>query len=33
MDRGLMYILLDLTITKLFVFINRFFANNKNLSS
>jgi hypothetical protein len=33
MDRGLMYILLDLIIVKLFVFVDRSFANNKDLSS
>jgi hypothetical protein len=32
MDQGLTYILLDLTIAKLFVFIDGSFANNKNLS-
>jgi hypothetical protein len=32
-DQDLIYILLDLVITKLFVFINGFFANNKDLSS
>jgi hypothetical protein len=33
MDQGLTYIPLDLTIAKLFVFIDRSFANNKDLSS
>jgi hypothetical protein len=33
MDRGLTYILLDLAIAKLFVFVDSSFANNKDLSS
>jgi hypothetical protein len=33
MDQGFIYILLDLTTIKLFVFVDRSFANNKNLSS
>jgi hypothetical protein len=33
MDRGIKYIVLDLECTKLFVFVNSSFANNKNFSS
>jgi hypothetical protein len=32
-DRGLIYITLDISIAKLFVFINGLFANNKDFSS
>jgi hypothetical protein len=31
MDQGLIYILLDLATAKLFVFVDSFFANNKDL--
>ena len=33
LKRGIRYVNLDLKYTKLFVFINRLFANNKDLSS
>jgi hypothetical protein len=33
LGQGIIYILLELAITKLFVFVNSLFANNKNLSS
>jgi hypothetical protein len=33
LGRGITYILLELAIAKLFVFVNSLFANNKNLSS
>jgi hypothetical protein len=32
-DRGIKYIALDLLIAKLFVFVDRLFANNKDFSS
>jgi hypothetical protein len=32
-DRGIKYIALDLPTAKLFVFVNRSFANNKDFSS
>jgi hypothetical protein len=32
MDRGIKYIVLDLLTTKLFVFINKLFINNKDFS-
>jgi hypothetical protein len=32
-DRGIKYIALDLPIAKLFVFVDRSFANNKDFSS
>ncbi len=32
-DRGIKYIALDLKYTKLFVFIDGFFTNNKDFSS
>jgi hypothetical protein len=33
MDKGIKYIALDLLTTKLFVFVNKLFANNKDFSS
>jgi hypothetical protein len=33
LGQGIIYILLELVIAKLFVFVNNSFANNKNLSS
>jgi hypothetical protein len=33
MDRGIKYIVIDLTTAKLFVFVDRLFANNKDFSS
>jgi hypothetical protein len=33
LEQGITYILLELVIAKLFVFVNGSFANNKNLSS
>jgi hypothetical protein len=33
MDRGIKYIILDLECTKLFVFVDSSFANNKDFSS
>jgi hypothetical protein len=33
LEQGIIYILLELTIAKFFVFVNSSFANNKNLSS
>jgi hypothetical protein len=33
MDKGIKYIAIDLPTTKLFVFVNRSFANNKDFSS
>jgi hypothetical protein len=33
LGQGIIYILLELAIAKLFVFINGLFANNKDLSS
>jgi hypothetical protein len=32
-NRGIIYIPLDLLIAKLYVFVNRLFINNKDLSS
>jgi hypothetical protein len=32
-DRGIKYIAINLTTAKLFVFVNRSFANNKDFSS
>jgi hypothetical protein len=33
LEQGITYILLELVIAKLFVFVNSSFANNKDLSS
>jgi hypothetical protein len=33
MNRGIKYIVLDLPTAKLFVFVNKLFANNKDFSS
>ena len=33
MDRGIKYIALNLKYAKLFIFVNNFFANNKDFSS